>query len=409
MERITTEQGNRRCYRRTAVSCPATLSIDDKLYTECTITNFPKGGLYVDTGTDTAPSPVSARHEALIEISAQVAGVGSRFLVPVVISHVDDGGGVGVSFVQEKLKPQLVSYLLATRRPDASTSTLGEVVSGDGVPRDDLIAALASALHARIERHSQEMIVELRNALFDAADRAPDDLTQGALFHGIRLLDQRGEEIVRNLLSITGAGVMALAGLNACRLGEDPEGSVSQALELVDEADFEEWVAVVGVSRRAEQTLESEIHTLEALLASVLGVSVMAERDPFSPYSLLWSFKQALDPFGLELVAKKAIYQAFTAEMFGGLGALYRGLARILRVHGAKVDEPRPVVKAGPLRRRATDRGPFAVLSRLLGMRDRDRNQKLTAASEVIPSQRVERHLDQISLANRHGERSEGG
>ncbi|MEW7975929.1 MAG: hypothetical protein AB2814_00255, partial [Candidatus Sedimenticola endophacoides] len=60
----------------------------------------------------------------------------------------------------------------------------------------------------------------------------------------------------------------------------------------------------------------------------------MAERDPFSPYSLLWSFKQALDPFGLELVAKKVIYQAVTTEMFGGLGKLYGGLGQILRAHG---------------------------------------------------------------------------
>ncbi|OQX38556.1 MAG: hypothetical protein B0D96_00065 [Candidatus Sedimenticola endophacoides] len=116
-------------------------------------------------------------------------------------------------------------------------------------------------------------------------------------------------------------------------------------------------------------------------------------------------------------MAKKVIYQAVTTEMFGGLGKLYGGLGQILRAHGAVADASRPVVKAAPQRRRTADRGPFAVLSRLLGMRGKGRNQMRTEAPEVIPSQRVERYLDQISLTpgrpaaeqiERHLQRAEG-
>ncbi|MEW8076386.1 MAG: PilZ domain-containing protein, partial [Candidatus Sedimenticola endophacoides] len=191
MGRTTTDQVNRRCYRRTAVNCPATLSIGDRLYTGCTITNFSKDGLYVDTGQDAPPLAASTQHvpEALIEIPAQVAGAASRFLVPVAVSHLDDGGGVGVAFVQEKLKPELVSCLLATRC-SATSGIREEGAAGNEIPRGELVAELARLQRVQGERYAQQMIVDLRNALFDAEDRAPDDLTQGALFHGIRLLDQ---------------------------------------------------------------------------------------------------------------------------------------------------------------------------------------------------------------------------
>ncbi len=101
-----------------------------------------------------------------------------------------------------------------------------------------------------------------------------------------------------------------------------PNSDPAESMELVDQDEFNEWTAVVSVSRRIESKLSNTLHNLSQCLAYLVRRPINSDSNPLSPYQLLWNYKKALDPTGISTSAREIIYAVFGEQILSRLEPL---------------------------------------------------------------------------------------
>jgi diguanylate cyclase (GGDEF)-like protein len=183
----------------------------------------------------------------------------------------------------------------------------------------DCLHAYANWLPDFLDRFSGRLVEELGNA----ADRAPTNQDRYDFLEA--LADFKSREASMK------ASFMARLNEQASRFADPPDtigktASQSGELTLLDQTDFEDWLALNHEVARLEADWQASLDRFNPRLSVIAGKRIGARNNPFGPWMLGQALKTCLDTMALKPKIKHLAYHAFAQSLSSGLEGLYAQL-----------------------------------------------------------------------------------
>ena len=172
--------------------------------------------------------------------------------------------------------------------------------------------------------------------MFEAAGEIRDHRKQIGYFEAQKLLRARQSELTDGLRT-------TLVG-NWTKLGRyrtpdvDREATAEDELSLVDDQEFEDWLARSELITRAESRSIRRLRLLEQRLSHLVGEAVDEVTDPLSPAAVCTEFALELRRVGLDHGPSQVIYPVFGRAVLEHIALLYDALNAQLRSKGVLPD-----------------------------------------------------------------------
>ena len=332
-------QIERRAYKRRPVHWEATVSGSSVKPIDVVIRDFCEGGVFLaragirggsflHRGLHIDDKVTVSFENPLAEGSREVAGRVAR------VSRE----GLGIAFI--KPQPEVTTLLAAVAdgqaeagRQAPSDGTAGSRLTREALElcsretRDFLQTDLPEFLHQAVE------------FLYERAQAARDNAEQNAFFSGYRYVRNGRQQITaefvermeRQLGELSRPGSAKEYG--GSRDMPDAETDPDE-LSLVDESDFEDWLARSEAVTKAEANHAPALELLNRRLSFVCGRRITEATNPVAPAALSECLSAALDTYTLEHKAQQAIYGVFGRTLLRSAGRLYGTLNDGLRERG---------------------------------------------------------------------------
>jgi diguanylate cyclase (GGDEF)-like protein len=346
------------------------------------ICNFSLGGLFLapvrrTPDQDSAVALEEITRELLrVELPQPYTGKKEPLSTEVQVRHRCNAG-VGVSFVNSD--NGLLSFLSEKLHATGQTSQ-AEAGSADTEISPSSCKTILARLNNIGERYLQKQYSEfeghVRDRLLSAADNAQSDVEQKELFFALTMLGKESAVIKRRFFANYKQAQENLCADPNSR-NKKQKGEAQEKLGLVAKDAFDEWALVVGIARSAESNAFSNLFTLEKCLAYMTKASINGETDPFSPFSILESYRHALNSLEFSVKAKETVYTSFRDYVLNPIDSLYlelnsfldsQGIVKKTPVYGAK-PKPKKAAPSGgeqPMHRRK--KGTVESLASLMGV-----------------------------------------
>ena len=340
----------RRAHPRIPLDLKALVSRQGTGPHRCQIRDFCPGGMYLvpgEVGSPGEPPALVAGEEVEIHFSVHrggaVTGQRQAFRVNARVAHLR-GHGFGVSFLHPE--PAAMQALTeVSRRPGAPAA------EGSGgrsaLDQQQIVGRFRERVGKRLPPLVEGFFHRVGEALVAQANWAKSNTEEAAYFDAVTqlrklretILAAYGDLILEQIVALTDSAASGNPGLS----GSGPGG-----LALVDEREFEDWVAMASLITRAEVDQRPLLYEIEQRLADVVGSSVDKENNPVGPAVLCRSFRDALGGVGGTPAVREAIYRVFSEEVLQRLAPLYGELNTLLAEAGARLPPPRPQESAAP-------------------------------------------------------------
>ena len=118
-------------------------------------------------------------------------------------------------------------------------------------------------------------------------------------------------------------------------------------LSLVDENEFEDWLARSEAVTKAEGRHAPDLELLNRRLSYVCGRRLTEATNPIAPAGLAECLSASLDTLALEHLAQQAIYTVFGRTLLRDAGQLYANLNGGLRERGVLPNLEKEIHKVG--------------------------------------------------------------
>jgi diguanylate cyclase (GGDEF)-like protein len=379
----------RRRNQRSSINQSAVLVVDGNPLLNWRICNFSMGGLFLapvrrnpdsNPGTEAALSEIN-KELFRVELPQPYTGKKEPISTEVQVRHRCDAG-FGVSFVKsdngllkflsEKLEQ--TGDVLQTKPEFEAPPADAEITPSS---RQTILSRLNNIGERYLQKHYSDFEGHVRDRLLNAADNAKSDDEQKELFFALTMLGKEGPVIKRRFFSnFKHAQEGLCADLNSTGR-KPPPTEPEDKLGLVAKDAFDEWALVVGIARSAESHAFSNLFTLEKCLAYLTKASINGETDPFSPFSILESYRHALDTLELSVKAKETIYTTFRDDVLNQIDSLYlelnsfldsQGIVKKTPIYGAKPKQKKVTPPSdGQQPRRRKSKGTVETLASLMG------------------------------------------
>lgn len=295
------------------------------------IRDFCEGGLFLVAASRTAAASlkqiINPGKTVILHMRDPFNGRDQR--VRARAAHVT-ATGLGLSFHQPA--PAMVTGLMAV--------SAGQVSAGDDDAANEP-APLGNREREEFRRilgeclpliqdylgHSLDTFITQAEArLLTASDKATTPAEQSDFFNARKRLQSRSQELRSAFLADAEAAWREL-GQFAIPGNDSQQGQ----LALVDDADFEDWLARSELITRAESRSRARLRFLHRRLSRAAGVRIEEERNPVSPAALCYFVSRRMDSLKLTLQTRKVVYQAFGKTVLQQSGVLYDTLNTRLR------------------------------------------------------------------------------
>ncbi len=320
---------SKRQHRRHSIDHPAIVILRDGARVNCRIQNFSNGGLFLVTTDNIVLSMPSGA-----AVSIQIPKQHETAIIQTTTVH-SSVGGLGVAFVKQEAK--LIDYLQqlisTANTPRSNTGTI-QGQSRMGRREIAIVNWIDVTTEQFLRSRYPEFIKSSYDKLFEAANNAGNNKTQTSLFDSYNTFKSHQERVNRIFLDEVKSSFRNFISGNHPQ--ENPAYSQSEEpeMELVDQEDFEEWVAVVSLTRNLEFEAAAKLQQLNNSLSYLAKTNINNESNPVSPYSLLWSFKNSFTDLDISLEAKKLLFSSFRNNMLKDIGALYNKIGLYLDERG---------------------------------------------------------------------------
>ncbi len=319
----------KRQHKRRPINHPAFVLLKDSGKVDCRIQNFSHGGLYLATSNKRA---LNIAPGTVVRIQIQTQR--DKKEIQTTAAHTS-AGGLGVAFIHQENELLLYLQRASTTKNlqlnrDDSTGTSHKMGSKEVA----IINWIQSATKRFLKSRYPVFCKSANSTLFETANEADSNQTQNSLFDAYNAFRKYQDEIEHTFLDNINFSFNRYS--SGSQSDDNPTNSLFQhpEMDLVAKEDFEEWVSVVSLTRNLESNIYSKLHQLENSLSFLAKRYINDERNPVSPYSLLWSFKKSLSNLDITLQAKKALFSSFQINMLGDIGALYDEINNYLDQQG---------------------------------------------------------------------------
>ncbi len=238
--------------------------------------------------------------------------------------------GLGLSFYQPA--PAMITGLMAVNA--------GQVGAGSGDAADEppplgsrereafrrILGECLPLIQDYLGHSLDTFITQAEARLLTASDKATSPAEQSDFFNARKRLQSRSQEVRSALLADAEAAWNDLGQFTIPGNNNQPG-----QLALVDDADFEDWLARSELITRAESRSRVRLRFLHRRLSRAAGVRIEEERNPVSPAALCYFVSRRMDALKLTLQTRKVVYQAFGKTVLQQSGVLYDTLNTRLR------------------------------------------------------------------------------
>ncbi|MGD9000105.1 MAG: DUF1631 family protein [Granulosicoccaceae bacterium] len=325
----------RRLAQRYALDLPASLYLDDNDVLSIAVKNFCIGGLYLTgrqgTPVTTALQQLQRGAEVVVESTLAGEQVGPLRMRARVVRHEDNG--VGVAFVNpEPLSlQQIQNHIIAMASAKLATGT-GTVDYSTIIQRCDQVVIDS------IDRILDKFCSTVVDTLFDLSQDIKDIRTQNAYFNAMGVLNKSKASLAE---WFTGAILKGLEKNDTTTQAADVSLSdiSTDSLSLVEENDFEDWLAASGIVDSVFSQHRELLNDLHRRLSIIFDSKIDKNNNPYGPMLYANALQEALMQLGLEHVVNLAIYKVLNKVLISQLGNVYKDVNAILIEQGIQPEE----------------------------------------------------------------------
>jgi EAL domain-containing protein (putative c-di-GMP-specific phosphodiesterase class I)/GGDEF domain-containing protein len=303
-------------------------------YTEiaCEIRDFCFGGLFLKfTNPEAAIASLAKRPDAEVEIVFTPASISSTqtFRVPAQLKRLSPLG-VGVSFVRQPLD---ALRSLQKLRMAGHRQKLAALPASDAFPQ--LREASTTLLNETLLQVHDQVMRMLGERLSAAAVQATGIAEHSGLLNA-------GHEFDLHASAVQGRFVgQVLDALKQARpvQTQATRDTLEGGLALVDELDFEDWLATSSEANRLEEQFREQLADIEPRVGQLFGFSCDHSTNPFGPAVIGHAYRSALQDVPVLARARQVAYAALREALAEQLAPLYAELLALLPVSQQEVDQ----------------------------------------------------------------------
>ena len=309
-------------------------------YTEiaCEIRDFCQGGLFLKfTNPDAAITALAKRADAAVEIVFTPVSINTTqtFRVPAQLKRLSPLG-VGVAFAR-----QPVDALRALQRLRMAGH------------RQKLAALPASTAHPQLREASTTLLSETLLQVHDQIMRQLGDKLSAAAVQASGIAEHSGllsavHEFANHAPTVQTRFVQGvLDALKQARpvQTQATRDSLDGGLALVDELDFEDWLATSSEANKLEEQFREQLSDIEPRIGQLFGFACDHSNNPFGPAVIGHAYRGALQDVPVLARARQVAYATLRDVLAEQLAPLYAELLALLPVSEAEVDRHQPVLK----------------------------------------------------------------
>ncbi len=324
--------------RRFQVSQAATISQPGHAEIACGIRDFCQGGLFLKfSNPETAIASLAKRTDAVVEIV--VTPVGSQgFRIPAQLKRLSPLG-IGVAFTQQPIDALRALQKLRMAEHRRRFSALPP---SDANPhlRETCTTLLSETL---LQAHDQLMRM-LGEKLSAAALHAGGISEHSGLLGAVNEFGTHAASVqVRFVQQVLDA--LKQASPVQTQATRD---TLDGALALVDELDFEDWLATSSEANKLEEQFREQLADIEPRIGQVFGFACDHNNNPFGPTVIGHAYRIALQDLPVLARARQVAYTTLREILSDPLAALYAELLALLPVSQAEVQQQKAMASSQP-------------------------------------------------------------
>jgi EAL domain-containing protein (putative c-di-GMP-specific phosphodiesterase class I)/GGDEF domain-containing protein len=133
-------------------------------------------------------------------------------------------------------------------------------------------------------------------------------------------------------------------------------------LELVDELDFEDWLATSSEANKLEEQFQEQLADIEPRIGQLFGFSCDHSNNPFGPAVIGHAYRSALQGVPVLARARQIAYATLRDVLSDQLAPLYAELLALLPVSQAEVENHQPVAPPQPPQTQSPHAAPADTL-----------------------------------------------
>lgn len=320
--------------RRFQVAQPAVIAQPGHTGIACEIRDFCFGGLFLRfTNPEAAIASLAQRADAEVEIvfSPATASATQTFRLPAQLKRLSPLG-VGVAFA---------------RTPTEAVRALQKLrMAGH---RQKLAALPVSSAHSQLREAATTLLTETLQQTHDQMMHQLGDKLGAAAVQATGIAEHSGllsavHEFNRAALAVQGRFVQrVLDHLTQARPAQPPAGQADGGLALVDELDFEDWLATSSEANKLEEQFHEQLADLEPRIGQMFGFSCDHANNPFGPAVIGHAYRGAIEDIEVPARARQVAYTVLRDTLSDQLAPLYAELLALLPLADAP---PLPAVPA---------------------------------------------------------------
>ncbi len=302
----------------------------------CEIRDFCLGGLFLKfTNPEAAITALARRADAEVDIVFTPVSINASqtFRVPARLQRLSPLG-VGVAFV---------------RQPVDALRALQKLRMAEH--RQKLAALPASNAHPHLREASTTLLSETLLQVHDQMMRLLGDKLNAAALHASGIAEHSGllsasHEFAQHAATVQARFVeQVLDALKQARpvQTQATRDTLGGDLALVDELDFEDWLATSSEANKLEEQFREQLADIEPRIGQLFGFACDHSNNPFGPAVIGHAYRAALQDVPVLARARQVAYATLRDVLAEQLAPLYAELLALLPVSEAETAHPPPM------------------------------------------------------------------
>jgi EAL domain-containing protein (putative c-di-GMP-specific phosphodiesterase class I)/GGDEF domain-containing protein len=327
--------------KRFQVSQSAIITQPGHIEIACEIRDFCQGGLFLKfTHPEMAIAALAKRADAEVEIVFTPASLNTTqtFRVPAQLKRLSPPG-VGVAFIKQPV--------------DALRALQKLRMAGH---RQKLAGLPSSVANPHLREASTTLLSETLLQVHDQIMRVLGDKLNAAALHASGIAEHSGllsavQEFNKHAALVQSRFVQqVLDALKQARPVQTQAtgDTLGGGLALVDELDFEDWLATSSEANKLEERFREQLADIEPRVGQLFGFACDHSNNPFGPAVIGHAYRSALQDISVLARARQVAYATLRDTLSDQLAPLYAELLALLPVSQAELDDQKPIVTPQP-------------------------------------------------------------
>ncbi|MDP1928806.1 MAG: DUF1631 family protein [Thiobacillus sp.] len=306
----------------------------------CEIRDFCVGGLFLKfTNPEAAIAALAKRGNAEVEIvfTSVSSNATVNFQLPALLKRLSPLG-VGVAFTRQPLD---ALRALQKLRMASHRQKLAALPTSEAFPH--LRQASTTLLNETLLQAHDQMMQVLGDKLSAAALQAAGIAEHSGLLSAMHEFNLHAATVQTRFVQ----QVMDALKQSHSVQPQIKSGANDGGLALVDELDFEDWLATSSEAHRLEEQFQEQLAEIEPRIGQLFGFACDHSSNPFGPSVIGHAFRSTVQDVPVSARARQVAYVTLRDVLSEQLAPLYAELLAMLPVSQAET-QPQHVIPTPP-------------------------------------------------------------